>query len=275
MKKQEQQKKEKKSSEKKTASAKTIVSPKPVSAAEKQKTASKSDAAHHSSPAPGSMPNKENVSFKKYTPRLKEKYFFEIIPSFIKDFNFKSPMRVPRLEKIAINQGIGDAAHDKKIIDAAVGEISVITGQKPVITLAKKDISNFKIRKGNPVGIKVTLRSNRMYEFLDRFISTALPRIRDFRGISKYGFDGRGNYTLGITEQIIFPEINIDKINKVRGMDITFVINARNNAEAMTLLKHFGMPFKKEEDEEKREKKKIVIPTVAVKEETKPKIKTE
>ncbi|HET7819431.1 MAG TPA: 50S ribosomal protein L5, partial [Bacteroidia bacterium] len=168
-----------------------------------------------------------------------------------KEFGFKSPMRVPRLKKIALNQGVGDAVSDRKVIESALTEMATITGQKPMATLSKKDISNFKVRKGVAIGVKVTLRSNNMYEFLDRFISTALPRIRDFKGISKKGFDGRGNYTLGITEQIIFPEINIDRVNKVRGMDITFVTSARTNNEAMSLLKEFGMPFKKEEDENK------------------------
>jgi len=189
---------------------------------------------------------------KNYSPRLKTKYFKEIVPALQKEFSFKSPMRVPRLHKIAINLGVGDAVADRKIIDSALSEMTIITGQKPVATLSKQDISNFKLRKGVAIGVKVTLRSNKMYEFLDRFISTALPRIRDFRGISKNSFDGRGNYTLGITEQIIFPEINIDKINKVRGMDITFVTSARTNAEAHALLREFGVPFKKEEDENKK-----------------------
>lgn len=196
---------------------------------------------------------------KNYSPRLKTKYYKEIVPALQKEFNFKSPMRAPRLHKIAINQGVGDAVADRKIMDGALNEMSIITGQKPQATIAKQDISNFKLRKGVAIGVKVTLRSNRMYEFLDRFISTALPRIRDFKGISKNGFDGRGNYTLGITEQIIFPEINIDKVNKVRGMDITFVTSARNNAEALALLKEFGVPFKKEEDEQKKGHKKEEI----------------
>jgi large subunit ribosomal protein L5 len=202
---------------------------------------------------------------KNYIPRLKTKYKKEIVTSLMKQFSFKSPMRAPFLKKIAINQGVGDAVADRKIIDSALGEMATITGQKPVATHAKKDISNFKLRKGVAVGVKVTLRSDKMYEFLDRFIATALPRIRDFKGISKNGFDGRGNYTLGIQEQIIFPEINIDKVNKVRGMDITFVTSARNNDEAMALLKEFGMPFKKEEDDKKGSKKDEVIQTVAKK----------
>ncbi len=202
---------------------------------------------------------------KNYVPRLKTKYHKQIVSALQKEFSFKSPMRAPRLKKIAINQGVGDAVADRKIIDSALSEMAIITGQKPVATHAKKDISNFKVRKGVAVGVKVTLRANNMYEFLDRFISTALPRIRDFKGISKNGFDGRGNYTLGIQEQIIFPEINIDKVNKVRGMDITFVTTAKNNAEAMSLLREFGMPFKKEEDDKKGAKKDEIIQTVAKK----------
>ena len=209
----------------------------------------------------------------KYIPRLKSKYKKEIVPSLMKEFHFKSPMRVPRLEKIAINQGVGDAVSDRKIIDSALNEMTTITGQKPIPTLSKQDISNFKLRKGVAIGVKVTLRSDKMFEFLDRFISTALPRIRDFRGISKNGFDGRGNYTLGITEQIIFPEINIDKVNKVRGMDITFVTSARNNAEAMSLLREFGVPFKKDDDDKKGSKKDEVFSTVAKKDTPKREIK--
>lgn len=224
----------------------------------KKKSADKGEVADKST-GPISVP-------KNYTPRLKAKYNKEIVPALQKEFSFKSPMRAPRLKKIAINQGVGDAVADRKIIESALNEMSTITGQKPVATLAKKDISNFKVRKGVAVGVKVTLRSDRMFEFLDRFISTALPRIRDFKGVSKNGFDGRGNYTLGITEQIIFPEINIDKVNKVRGMDITFVTSARNNAEAMSLLREFGVPFKKEEDEVKKgAKKETIFGTVAKK----------
>lgn len=203
---------------------------------------------------------------KNYIPRLKTKYSKEIVPALQKEFKFKSPMRVPRLKKIAINQGIGDAVADRKVVENCLQEMAIITGQKPQAALSKKDISNFKVRKGVPVGVKVTLRSNIMYEFLDRFISTALPRIRDFKGISRKGFDGMGNYTLGITEQIIFPEINIDKVSKIRGMDITFVTSARNNDEAMSLLREFGVPFKKEEDEKKDKKDAaFTISTVAKK----------
>lgn len=201
-----------------------------------------------------------------YVPRLKTKYFAEIVPALQKEFSFKSNMRAPRLKKISINQGVGDAVADRKVMESALSEMSIITGQKPIATRSKKDISNFKVRKGVAVGVKVTLRNNRMYEFLDRFISTALPRIRDFKGVSKHGFDGRGNYTMGIQEQIIFPEINIDKVGKIRGMDITFVTTARNNAETFSLLKEFGVPFKKEEDEKAGNKGNVLFQTVAKKE---------
>jgi large subunit ribosomal protein L5 len=153
-------------------------------------------------------------------------------------------MEVPRLVKICLNQGIGAATQDKKLIDIAIGELSIITGQKPVATMSRNAISNFKLREEQAIGVKVTLRSNRMYEFLDRFISVSLPRVRDFRGINDNSFDGRGNYTMGITEQIIFPEIDLDKINKISGMDISFVTTAKTDAEAMTLLKELGLPFK-------------------------------
>mgnify|MGYP002138601345 FL=1 len=153
-------------------------------------------------------------------------------------------MEVPKLVKICLNQGIGAATQDKKLIDIAIGELSIITGQKPVATLSRNAISNFKLREEQAIGVKVTLRSNRMYEFLDRFISVSLPRVRDFRGINDNSFDGRGNYTMGITEQIIFPEIDLDKINKISGMDISFVTTAKTDAEAMTLLKELGLPFK-------------------------------
>lgn len=180
----------------------------------------------------------------KTAPRLKAKYKSEVAVALQKRFSYKSNMQVPRLTKICINQGVGDATADKKIIDAVMAEMSTISGQKAVATFSKKDISNFKLRKGVPIGVKVTLRDDRMYEFLDRLVSVALPRIRDFRGISDKGFDGRGNYTLGITEQIIFPEIDIDKVSKIRGMDITFVTSANTDNEAMELLKEFGLPFK-------------------------------
>ncbi len=179
-----------------------------------------------------------------YSPRLKEKYLKEVVPALIKQFNYKSPMQVPRISKICLNQGLGIANTDKKFIDNGINEMTMITGQKAVSTKSKKDISNFKLRKGNPIGVRVTLRDERMYDFLDRLISVALPRVRDFRGISDKGFDGRGNYTLGITEQIIFPEIDIDKVTRINGVDITFVTTARNDREAHALLKEFGIPFK-------------------------------
>jgi large subunit ribosomal protein L5 len=178
-------------------------------------------------------------------PRLKVKYRKEIVPALQKEFAYKSSMQVPKLKKICINQGLGIAVTDKKLIDNSIQEISIITGQKAVATRSKKDISNFKLRKNMPIGVKVTLRGDKMYEFLDRLIAVSLPRIRDFRGINDKAFDGKGNYTLGVTEQIIFPEISIDKVNKILGMDITFVTSAPNDAEAYALLKEFGLPFKK------------------------------
>ncbi len=178
------------------------------------------------------------------TPRLKEKYKSAVVPALKKQFEYKSVMQVPRLKKICLNQGVGIATSDKKLIDTAVAEMTTITGQKAISTKSKKDISNFKLRKAMPIGVKVTLRGDKMYEFLDRLVSVALPRIRDFRGINEKGFDGRGNYTLGVTEQIIFPEISIDKVNKIMGMDITFVTSAPSDEEAFALLKEFGLPFK-------------------------------
>ena len=178
------------------------------------------------------------------TIRLKHQYAAEIIPALIAQFNYKNQHQVPRLLKICINQGVGAAVNDKKLIDSAVQEMTTISGQKCVPTKSKKAISNFKLREDQPIGVRVTLRDERMYEFLDRLVSVALPRVRDFRGINPKGFDGRGNYTLGVTEQIIFPEINIDKINKIQGMDITFVTSAKSDEEAFALLKEFGMPFK-------------------------------
>jgi large subunit ribosomal protein L5 len=179
-----------------------------------------------------------------YTPRLREKYTKEVVPALMAQFNYKSPMQVPRIMKICINQGLGIAITDKKFIDTGINEMTMISGQKAVATKSKKDISNFKLRKGMPVGVRVTLRGNGMYEFLDRLISVSIPRIRDFRGIGDKGFDGRGNYTLGIPEQIIFPEIDIDKVAKINGLDVTFVTTARTDREAHALLKEFGLPFK-------------------------------
>ncbi len=174
---------------------------------------------------------------------LKKQYEEKIVPALTKEFNYTTPMQVPRLKKIVINEGLGDATQDKKIIETAINELTAITGQKAVATLSKKDISNFKVRKKMPIGARVTLRRERMYEFLERLVRVALPRIRDFKGIEGK-LDGRGNYTLGITEQIIFPEINIDNINKLTGMNITFVTSAQSDEEGYALLKAFGLPFK-------------------------------
>ena len=179
-----------------------------------------------------------------YKPRLQERYKSEIVKQMTDKFGYKSVMQVPRLQKIVLNQGVKGAVADKKLVNNAVDEMTIISGQKAVATYSKKDIANFKLRSGMPIGAKVTLRSNQMYEFLDRFVSVSLPRVRDFRGINNKGFDGRGNYNMGITEQIIFPEIDIDKINKISGMDITFVTTAKTDAECFELLKLLGLPFK-------------------------------
>jgi large subunit ribosomal protein L5 len=176
-------------------------------------------------------------------PRLKEEYRKNIIPYLQKKYNYKSVMQVPRIEKICINKGIGIAVTDKKLVDVGIEELTLITGQRAVPTKAKKAISNFKLRENMPIGARVTLRGDRMYEFLDRLLTVALPRVRDFRGVSEKGFDGRGNYTLGIKEQIIFPEISIDKVNRISGMDITIVTTAKTDEESYELLKAFGMPF--------------------------------
>jgi len=184
------------------------------------------------------------MSTVKYTPRLADKYSKDVIPALMKKFGYKTVMQAPKLQKICINRGVNGAVTDKKLVDVAVDELNTITGQKAVPTYSKKDISNFKLRKGMPIGARVTLRGEKMYEFLDRLVSVALPRVRDFKGISDKAFDGRGNYTLGVTEQIIFPEIDIDKVNKITGLDITFVTTATTNEEAYELLKELGMPFK-------------------------------
>lgn len=179
------------------------------------------------------------------SPRLKEKYTKEIVPALKEQMQYKSVMQVPRLEKICINQGVGAAVSDKKLIDTALEELTTIAGQKAISTKSKKAVSNFKLREDMPIGVTVTLRGNRMYEFLDRLITLSLPRVRDFKGINPKSFDGRGNYNLGVKEQIIFPEISIDKVNRMAGMNITLVTNAKNNEEARQLLKALGMPFKK------------------------------
>jgi len=180
---------------------------------------------------------------KQYTPTLQKKYTDEIVPSLMEQFGYSSLMQAPRLQKIVINSGVGQAIADKKLIEVAQEEITLIAGQKAIQTISSKDISNFKLRQGMPIGVKVTLRRERMYEFLERLVNVALPRIRDFKGIASK-FDGRGNYTLGITEQIIFPEIDIDKISKIMGLEITFVTSAPTDEEGTALLKAFGVPFK-------------------------------
>ena len=177
--------------------------------------------------------------------KLKEQYKEEIIPELMKKFEYKSSMQIPKVEKIVLNMGVGDAVANAKVLDDAVEELTLITGQKPVVTKAKKSIANFKLREGMPIGCKVTLRGERMYQFLDKLVSIALPRVRDFHGVSGNAFDGRGNYTLGVKEQLIFPEINFDKVKKIRGMDIVIVTTAKTDEEGRTLLQLMGMPFRK------------------------------
>ncbi|CAM4236371.1 50S ribosomal protein L5 [Erysipelothrix aquatica] len=178
--------------------------------------------------------------------KLKEQYKTEVVGTLVKQFNYTSVMQVPKLEKIVVNMGVGEAINNAKAIDDAVADMEMITGQKPVVTKAKKSIANFKLREGMPIGVKVTLRGEKMHDFLEKLIKVALPRVRDFRGINGGSFDGRGNYTMGVKEQLIFPEIDYDKINKVRGMDITIVTTAQTDEEGYALLKELGMPFKKE-----------------------------
>jgi len=184
------------------------------------------------------------MATKKYTARLADKYKQDVVPALVKKFNYETVMMAPKLEKICLNRGVNGAVTDKKLVDIALDELSTITGQKAVSTMSKKDISNFKLRKNMPIGARVTLRGEKMYEFLDRLIAVALPRVRDFKGVNEKAFDGRGNYTLGVTEQIIFPEIDIDKVNKITGLDITFVTTANTDEEAYELLKELGMPFR-------------------------------
>lgn len=184
------------------------------------------------------------MSTKAYSPRLADKYKKDVVPALVKKFGYDTVMQAPKLEKICLNRGVNGAVSDKKMVDVAIDELSQISGQKAVATMSKKDISNFKLRKNMPIGARVTLRGDKMFEFLDRLISVALPRVRDFKGVNEKAFDGRGNYTLGVTEQIIFPEIDIDKVSKITGMDITFVTTANTDEEAYELLKELGMPFK-------------------------------
>jgi large subunit ribosomal protein L5 len=181
----------------------------------------------------------------EYTPRLKKEYRERIVAALTEEFGYKNTMMVPKLEKIVISRGVGAAVSDKKLVDQSVDELTLITGQRAIATISKKDVASFKLRKGMPIGAKVTLRGERMFEFLDRLVTVALPRVRDFQGIKASGFDGRGNYNLGVTEQIIFPEINIDRINRISGMDITFVTTAKTDKEAKSLLTELGLPFKK------------------------------
>ena len=180
-----------------------------------------------------------------YTPRLKDEYRSRIVSALVEEFGYKNIMQVPKLEKIVISRGVGNAVADKKLIEYSIDELTKITGQKAVPTISKKDVATFKLRKGMPIGTKVTLRGERMFEFLDRLITSALPRVRDFNGIKATGFDGRGNYSLGITEQIIFPEIDIDKVKKIEGMNVTFITSADTDQEAKSLLAQMGLPFKK------------------------------
>lgn len=184
------------------------------------------------------------MSTKTYEPRLATKYKKDVVPALVKKFGYTTMMQAPRLEKICLNRGVNGAVTDKKLVDISLEELSTISGQKAVSTMSKKDISNFKLRKAMPIGARVTLRGDKMYEFLDRLIAVALPRVRDFKGVNEKSFDGRGNYTLGVTEQIIFPEIDIDKVNRITGLDITFVTTADSDQEAYELLKELGMPFR-------------------------------
>lgn len=184
------------------------------------------------------------MSTKTYEPRLATKYKKDVVPALVKKFGYSTMMQAPRLEKICLNRGVNGAVTDKKLVDISLEELSTISGQKAVSTMSKKDISNFKLRKAMPIGARVTLRGDKMYEFLDRLIAVALPRVRDFKGVNEKSFDGRGNYTLGVTEQIIFPEIDIDKVNRITGLDITFVTTADSDQEAYELLKELGMPFR-------------------------------
>jgi large subunit ribosomal protein L5 len=184
------------------------------------------------------------MSTQTYKPRLAAKYKKDVVPALVKKFGYSTMMQAPRLEKICLNRGVNGAVTDKKLVDISLEELSTISGQKAVSTMSKKDISNFKLRKAMPIGARVTLRGDKMYEFLDRLIAVALPRVRDFKGVNEKSFDGRGNYTLGVTEQIIFPEVDIDKVNRITGLDITFVTTANSDEEAYELLKELGMPFR-------------------------------
>jgi large subunit ribosomal protein L5 len=199
-------------------------------------------------PAEEQAPAPEKAAAREQTParpaRLRQRYASEVLPELVKEFGFKNPMQAPKLDKIVVNMGLGEAINNGKIIDASVEQLAAITGQKPVVTKARKSIANFKLRQGQSIGAMVTLRGDRMYEFFDRLVSVALPRVRDFKGVSPKAFDGKGNYTLGVREQVIFPEINYDKVEKIKGLNITVVTTARNDEEGRALLRHLGMPFR-------------------------------
>lgn len=235
--------------EKKTTVKETATEPKKAAPTKKKeaevKAAPKKEAAPKKTPEKKAETEKKTVKNPAVKSRLEVRYREEIVPALIKEFKYTSVMQVPAIKKIVVNMGVGDATANSKLLDDAAEELKVITGQVPVITKAKKSIANFKLREGHAIGTKVTLRGKRMYDFLDKLITIALPRVRDFRGVSKNAFDGRGNYTLGVKEQLIFPEINYDKINKIRGMDIVIVTSAKTDKEAYTLLQLIGMPFKK------------------------------
>ncbi len=225
----------------KPAAAKKAPAKKPAApkkeAVEKEAVVEKTPKAAKKAPAKKAAPKAE-------LNRVEAKYRSEIVPALVKEFSYSSPMEAPRLVKIVINIGVGDASQNGKALEDSVADLTAISGQKPVVTKAKKSIASFKLREGQPIGCKVTLRGKRMYEFYDKLVSIALPRVRDFRGVSKNAFDGHGNYTLGVKEQLIFPEIDYDKIGKIRGMDIVIVTTARSDAEALSLLTHLGMPFR-------------------------------
>lgn len=235
--------------EKKTTVKETETEPKKAAPTKKKeaevKAAPKKEAAPKKTPEKKAETEKKTVKTPAVKSRLEVRYREEIVPALIKEFKYTSVMQVPAIKKIVVNMGVGDATANSKLLDDAAEELKLITGQVPVITKAKKSIANFKLREGHAIGTKVTLRGKRMYDFLDKLITIALPRVRDFRGVSKNAFDGRGNYTLGVKEQLIFPEINYDKINKIRGMDIVIVTSAKTDKEAYTLLQLIGMPFKK------------------------------
>jgi large subunit ribosomal protein L5 len=209
-----------------------------------KKASSRKDAAAKKEAAGPAQPAETNANGPHSVPRLKESYRQQIVPALMKEFSFKNPMQVPRLNRIVLNVGMGEAIQNVKLLESAASELGLISGQRPVITKAKKAIAGFKLRQGMPIGAKVTLRGDRMFEFMDRLVTIALPRIRDFRGISPKAFDGRGNYTLGLKEQLIFPEIQYDSVASIHGMDITFVTTARTNDEGKALLRHLGMPFR-------------------------------